>query len=256
MATTKCKTLEYKKLVGAEPIGAMIDRGISIIIYGDPGRGKSTLAATLPVGETLIINTEAGLGPLLGTGHVVFNLNSDLKQLESLYQYLRTEDHPFRNVVIDNISELQDWMLRVLFKGRGKDFPEVRERGDVATKMKEYTTLFRDLTTEKGMNVIFNAWEETFELERSDAGSITKIGPKVTKGIVQDICGKVDMVGHLEVYEKTGDRFIRFTGTAKMIAKSQFKGLNEENGIILEEANLPAIIKKIMEYNYGKDGSN
>lgn len=236
------------------PVGNTITRGISMIIYGDPGRGKTTLASTLPVGKTIIINTEAGLGPLLGTGHVVFNLKTDLTELERLYQHLRTEDHPFENVVIDNISELQDWMLRTLFKGRGKDFPEVRERGDVATKMKEYITLFRDLTTERNMNVIFNAWEETFELERSDAGTATKVGPKVTKGIYQDICGKVDAVGHLEVYEKTGDRFIRFTGTPKMIAKCQFKGLDEEGGIILEEANLPNIINKIKSYNYENEG--
>lgn len=246
--------VKTKMLGGVNPVGNTIDRGISIIVYGDPGRGKTTCAATLPVGETLIINTEAGLGPLLGTGHLVFNLRTDLKELEGLYKYLRTEDHPFKNVVIDNISELQDWMLRVLFKGRGKDFPDIRERGDVSTKMKEYVSLFRDLTTERNMNVIFNAWEESFEVERSDAGTTSKIGPKVTKGIVEDVCGKVDAVGHLEVFEKTGDRFIRFTGTSKMIAKCQFKGLHEENGIILEEANLPNIISKVKAYSYARKG--
>lgn len=250
----KAKEVDSKAKLpdGIKPVGNTIDRGISMIIYGDPGRGKTTLAGTLPVGETLIINTEAGLGPLLGTGHVVFNLNTDLKQLEGIYQYLRTADHPFKNLVIDNISELQDWMLRVLFKGRGKDFPEIRERGDVSTKMKEYITLFRDLTTEKGMNVVFNAWEDSFDIDRSDAGTTTKIAPKVTKGIYEDVCGKVDAVGHLEVFEKTGDRFIRFTGTPKMIAKCQFKGLHEEAGVILEEANLPNIINKIKAFNYSK----
>ena len=89
---------------------------------------------------------------------------------------------------------------------------------------------------------------------RSDAGTTSKIGPKVTKGIVEDVCGKVDAVGHLEVFEKTGDRFIRFTGNSKMIAKCQFKGLHEENGIILEEANLPNIISKVKAYSYARKG--
>jgi hypothetical protein len=37
-----------------------------------------------------------------------------------------------------------------------------------------------------------------------------------------------------------------------MIAKCQFKGLHEEAGVILEEANLPNIISKIKAYSYAK----
>ena len=125
----------------------------SLLFYSSsPGVGKTTLASTLPAGETLIINTEAGYGPLLGTGHIVFNLDQDLKQLETLYQWIRVHDHPFKNVVIDNISEMQDWMTRSLTDGRGKDFASISEYGDASSKMKEYLTLFRDLTTERGMN--------------------------------------------------------------------------------------------------------
>ncbi len=99
-----------KMLGGVNPVGNAIDRGISIIVYGDPGRGKTTCAATLPVGETLIINTEAGLGPLLGTGHLVFNLRTDLKELESLYKYLRTEDHPFKIPRKIDVSSFYDFL--------------------------------------------------------------------------------------------------------------------------------------------------
>jgi phage nucleotide-binding protein len=240
MAITKGKLLE-----GMQFVGSKIDRGISMVIYADPGVGKTTLASTLPIGETLIINTEAGLGPLLGTGHTVFNLDQDLKQLEKLYQFLRIEEHPFKNVVIDNISEMQDWMIRSLYEGRGKDFPELKEYGDASTKMKEYCTLFRDLTTERKMNVIFNAWEYPLEIERTTGGVVTKIYPKLFPKIAPEICGKMDAVGHLEIYEKTGDRFVRFVGTSKVLAKCQFKGIAD-----LEEPNLVSIIGKIKAWDY------
>jgi phage nucleotide-binding protein len=239
--TTKLKLLE-----GMFPMGAVIDRGLSFIIYADAGTGKTSLASGLPVGETLIINTEAGYGPLLGTGHIVFNLDQDLKQLETLYQWVRVHDHPFKNVVIDNISEMQDWMTRSLTDGRGKDFASISEYGDASSKMKEYLTLFRDLTTERGMNVIFNAWEYPIEMEkRADGSVITKMYPKLFPKLAPEACGKMDVVGHLEIFEKTQERFLRFKANSRFIAKCQFKGLEE-----LEEANLPMIINKIRAWNY------
>ena len=234
-----------KTLPGIYRPGNEVTRGISIVIYADPGIGKTTLATTLPVGETLIINTEAGWGPLLGTGHYVFDLKRDLKQLEELYQYLRTEKHPFTNIVLDNISELQDWLVHTLMTGRNKDFAEIREYGDASVKLKEYIRLFRDLTSERNFNVIFNAWEMPLEMEKTAMGIITKSFPKLFPKLTPEVCGIVDMVGHLEKYEKTGDRFIRFVGTSKILAKTQFKGVEE-----FEEANLPAVFAKVKAYNY------
>lgn len=231
-------------------MGTMIDRGISIIIYGDPGRGKTTLASTLPPGKTLIINTEAGYGPLLGTGHEVYDLSDSLDDLQLLYKELRTNKHGYENVVIDNISEMQDWMLRTLTRVRGKDMPELKEHGDTSVKMKEYITLFRDLT-DLNINVIFNAWEFPVDIERSESVTITKTYPKLYPKIAIDVCGKVDAVGHLEIYEKTGDRFVRFIGTPKIMAKCQFKGIGE-----FEPPNLPEILAKIKGHDYSAKESD
>ena len=50
-----------EKIVGADVIGSEITKGISLLIYADPGIGKTTLAATLPVGETLISTRKLAL---------------------------------------------------------------------------------------------------------------------------------------------------------------------------------------------------
>jgi phage nucleotide-binding protein len=238
------------KITGAEKVGDKIDRGVSILIYADPGVGKTTLATTLPVGETLIINTEAGLGPCLGTGHYVFNLDQNLKQLQKLYEEIANEKHPFKYIVLDNISELQDWMVMTLTQSRGKDFTEIREHGDTGQKMREYLHLFRDLVF-KGITVVFNAWEYPLEIETGPEVNVTKLFPKLYKRIAPEICGIVDIVGHLEMYEKTGERFIRLEGNSKLIAKSQFKGLEK-----FEPADLMQLLAKIRAYDYTRIGED
>ncbi len=231
---------------GIKPIGTQINRGISAVLYSDPGIGKTTCIARLPVGETLIVNVEAGLGPLLGTGHQVFELKRDLRDIAKIYKFLYTEKHPFRYVVIDNISELQEWMVLSLTAMRKKEFAEVREKGDTASKMREYLYNFRNLI-DIGICVIFNAWEMSLIVEKSSDGDKTKLMPKLYKSLTGEACGIVDLVGHLERYDKTEDRFIRFHGSDRIMAKSQFRGVNK-----FEPADFEILFKKIRKFNYAK----
>lgn len=230
-------------------VGDKIDRGLAFVIYADPGSGKTTMATTLPVGETLIINLEAGIGPVLGTGHIMFNLHEaegvGLEKIDKLYQYLLTQKHPFKYVVVDNISELEQWIILTLTNERKKEFTEVKEYGDAACKMREFLTLFRDLIF-KGITVVFNAWEYPIEIKNSNGEILTKTFPKISKKIAPEICGKVDIVGHLEVHEKTGQRWVRLGPSAQYITKNQFKGLD-----IGEPADFQHIIRKVMAHEYG-----
>lgn len=221
-----------------------IDRGVAIIIYADPGKGKTTLATTLPAEDTLIINTEAGLGPTLGKDHVIFHLKDEINQADEIIRYLNTEKHPFKNIVVDNVSELEQWIILQLTTSRRKEFTELKEYGDASNKLRALTRNFRDLVY-KGMNVIFNAWESPIDLKNKDGEIVTKIFPKVTKKFAPEFCGIVDVVGHLEVYEKTGERWIRFGQTDQYITKSQFKGVDDA-----EPADLPTLIAKIKAYDY------
>jgi phage nucleotide-binding protein len=231
---------------GITKAGSTIDRGVSMIIYADPGKGKTTCAARLPVGETLIINVEAGLGPLLGTNHYKFEMTRDLKDLAAIYKFLNVEKHPFKWIVIDNLSELQEWMVLSLTAMRKKDFAELREKGDAASKMREYLYNFRNLI-DRDINVVFNAWEMPFNFEKGADGDKTKICPKIYPSLAMEACGIVDLVGHLEVYEKSGDRYIRFEGNDTMVAKSQYRGVDK-----FEPANLLDIVTKIKKFNYAK----
>jgi len=243
-----------------ETVTSKLDRGVAMIIYSNPGVGKTTLASTLPVGETIFINVEGGVGPLMGTGHVLFNLPNAVKDYEieeavdNLYKYLRTEKHGFKYVVVDNMSELEQQLLLNLTMRRKKDTPELREYGDVGFKMKEWVRLFRDLVYQ-GITVVFNAWEIPLEIKNVDGAVITQTFPMIGKKLAPQACGIVDIVGHLEVYEKTGKRWVRFGPSDQYITKSQFQGL--ESG---EPADMKFILDKLYSYDYSqrqkKEGAN
>ena len=234
-----------------KPIGDKINRGISMVVFGPPGQGKTTLAGTLPVNETLIINTEAGIAPLLGSGHIAINLQKIMangtnveEAMNGIYKSIRTKEIVFKNVVIDNVSELMDQLTNHYTSSRGKEFPEIREHGDTAYKFRAWVHNWRDLV-EMGINVVFNAWEQDYEIAVADGQVVTKTCPKVGKANVQSVCGLCDVVGRLEVHEKSGKRWLRVGPSRQYMTKSQFSGL--EAG---EVADLPEIIKKIQEYDY------
>jgi phage nucleotide-binding protein len=239
---------------GLDKVGDKIDRGISFVIYSDPGIGKTTLATTLPSDVTLIINTEAGLGPLLGTGHSVFNVskavlfkNGDLEGVISdLYRQLAAFEHPFENVVIDNLSELEQQLIHHMTVKHGKEVPELREYGEASYKMKEWMHNFRDLVF-KNINVVFNAWEFPMDIRNTDGQVLTKTFPMVGKKIAPQLCGIVDVVGHLEIYPKSGKRWVRFGPSDQYITKSQFQGLD-----LGEPPEFPYILDKLRGYEYSK----
>lgn len=236
-----------------EKIPNAINRGIAFIIYGDPGTGKTTLATTLPPEETLIIGVEAGQGPLLGKGHSYFNVLNAMaanpleEVIAELYRYLRTQKHPFKYVVLDNLSELEQQLILSLTNRRKKETPEIREYGDSSFKMKQWVHNFRDLIYQ-GITVVFNAWEFPLEIKNIEGVILTKTFPLIGKKLAPQICGIVDAVGHLEVQEKSGRRWIRFGPSDQYLTKCQFAGL--ENG---EPAEFMPIIEKLLKHHYGKE---
>jgi phage nucleotide-binding protein len=239
-------------------ISNKIERGLSFCIYGDPGVGKTTLATTLPPDETLIVAAEANLGPVYGKGHNVFLLKDNLEDLEAIYQNIRNDwKDTFKYIVIDNVSELEQWMIRVLTESRKKDFVELKEYGDSAYKMREYLKLFRDLIY-NDQTIIFNAWEMPMDIQVKGGEVVTKTFPKLGKKLAIELCGMVDVVGHLEMYEKTGDRYLRFEPTHQIEAKCTFRGLEKFEPITEIPGSHPPqyegfmpILKKLYEYDYG-----
>jgi hypothetical protein len=120
----------------------------------------------------------------------------------------------------------------------------LREYGDSAFKLQQWVHLFRDLVFQ-GITVVINAWEFPLELKHTDGMVVTQIFPMIGKKIAPKVCGIVDVVGHLEVHEKTGKRWLRIGPHEQLVTKSQFKGLDTG-----EPADFPYIISKLLAYDY------
>lgn len=229
-----------------------------MIVYANPGSGKTTAAATLPVGETLIITVEAGVGPLMGTGHALIDIKRAMANtghnielvINDVYKKIRTKEIPIKYVVIDNMSELIKCVLHHYTESRKKDFPEIKEHGDTAYKAIEWLQNWRDLV-DLDINVIFNAWETQLDIQAGDGSIVTLTCPDLGKSNTLRACGLVDAVCRLEVYEKTNKRWLRFGPSKQYLTKSQFKGLvTMDNPTGAQPADLSHVIKLIKEFDY------
>ena len=243
---------DYEKFIKKYP--DKLARGIAIVIYSDPGIGKTTLGGTLPVNDTLIVNTEAGEGPLYGSGHIGFDVRAaiangmDLETaMTTIYREVRTGVLKVKNVVLDNVSELLDQLRLHYTEKHGKSLPELREYGDASFKLLAWIHEWRDLR-EIGINVVFNAWEYPYEIQQGDGISVTKTGPLVGATSCKKVCGLVDIVARLEKVDKSDVRWLRISPSRQYITKCQFKGLDERG----EVADLPTIFAKIKAYDYAK----
>lgn len=134
-------------------------RSISILVQGAPKTGKSTFAATAP-GPRLLIDIEGGnrflnITPVRwdpaseeppaadGTWDTavvrVINFDTALKA----YQWLSSGKHPFKSVIIDSISELQQRLIESI---SGRQQPQMQQWGELLRTFSGLMRDFRDLT--------------------------------------------------------------------------------------------------------------
>lgn len=207
---------------------ALESQGMSALVYGESGMGKTHLIGTLK-GKTLIIASEVnGLRTLKRTGAFssgnfeVEVLPKNEKGIKELFERLLIEESDYDNIVVDSWSELDRQSLMLKAKNNGEDgVPTLQNYGQNQVKQQRLLQMFIDTAILHGKRVIATCLSKEFVEANSEDGEIVKAYPcMTTKGLQPFICQMFDIVAHIERGAK-GDRFLRLTGDGNCIAKDR-----------------------------------
>lgn len=191
--------------------GVDLKKGVSMILYGASGSGKTHTINFLPPEKTVVLLFErGGDAPIEGSGIPVFTLQleengSGLKGFKMLVNAIQTGEaiegidfSQIKYVVLDHLTEMERFFITSLTSAVNKKTPTLREYGTTSYKLKEYVRKFRDLTG-KGINVIMLAHDQSLDSVDSNGVSTNIIAPAVGSKMksVNEIVGAVDVVGYL-----------------------------------------------------------
>ena len=189
---------------------------LAVLLYGRSGTGKTTVASSFPKPLLLLDVREKGTDSVSNVkgGHV--GAIDDWGQFEQMYWYLAKGDHPYKTVVIDQVSQLQDLAIRQALENNKKeptDQVAKRDFGVASGLMKQWLLDYRDLI-DRGIHVVFIAHDRSIGGEEDAQGDQIEpsIGPRLMPSIASFLNGSVKIIGNTfirERFEVKGNRKVR-----------------------------------------------
>ena len=191
----------------------------------------------------MVLDVDRTIGRTLAKGEVVKNTDKvliaevdNINTWESWETMLANEITPefikqnnIKTIAVDNISELERCILSDLgSKGKNKGVPAMSDYQYMQFKLVNSLRYMKSL----GVNVVWTAWEDTSDFVMPDGTSYTRLVPKISKKIVDNICGLCDVVGKIAINSESGNHGIVLKATTNILAKNQ---IDTREGCLVED---------------------
>lgn len=203
---------------------------VKMLCYGEPGVGKTVLAATAP--KPIIISAEKGLLSLAKKDIPLIEV-STLQEAREAYRYVfKSTDH--ETICLDSVSELAEKILGE-FKKNTKDPRQAY--GQMADEMAE---LIRDLRDAPNKNIYMIAKQQRIIDEVTGKVSFEPLMPG--KAIAIQLPYFFDVVACMRIgkREKEEFRYLQTQPSVQYLAKDRSGRLNP-----IEEPNLTKLFNKV-----------
>lgn len=212
------------------------------LLYCKPGVGKSTaigLIAEKSAGNTLVLDVDRTIMRTLAKGEIVKDASRVL--VEQVENRGRNDDAGIKGtfavwtdtlheitpdfikannittVAVDNISELERCILADLgAQGKNKGVPAMADYQYMQFNLVNSLRYMKSW----GVNVIWTAWESVEQFTHPDGSQYSRLMPKISTKIVDNICGLCDVVGWIGV-NKDGEHMVLMEATQNIYAKNQ-----------------------------------
>lgn len=239
---------------------------LNFLVYGEPGAGKTYLAATAQDHEDtrpiLFLDIEGGTTTIRKRKDVDVIQVRTMEQVESIYAELRKEgsDLYYNTVVLDSATELQKLDMRTVMREQFNKKPDTtdiyvpsqREWGKSGERMRITIRGYKDLPC----NTIVTCMVAQ---DKDDSTGITSYFPSLPGKLRSEIPGFFDVVGYLSSKTtKNGNqeeivRTLQTARTRRVIAKDRTGDL----GNLIENPSIPlmwALINDSQVYDSKESG--
>ena len=197
---------------------------LNMLIYGDPGVGKTVLAGSAQacpdLAPVVFIDMEGGTLSLRKQyPNVEVVPVKSMDHMQRVYEELRRGNSGYKTVVLDSLTEIQKFSMYGIMdqvvkdnEDRDPDVPGLKEWAKNTEQIRKLVRAFRDLP----MNTIFTALSaHDFEPSRTR--------PSLSAKLSSEVAGFVDIVVYMyiKIVGKERKRLLLSQGTGITIAKDR-----------------------------------